>query len=274
MTRRILNVSKKENTGQIDIYGEIVPESWRWADEESAYHFKDALEKIGDVDTITLNINSPGGDVFEGIAIYNMLKRHKAKIVVNIDGLAASIASVIAMAGDVVKMPSNSMMMVHNAMSGGFGNANDLREIADLLEKVTSTLMNTYLDKTEKIKEATLKALLDAETWLTAEEAFSYGFVDEVITSKKIAACASKGELSMFNKVPESVLKMVETPEEDGSEEVETEESSDVERIESLEAKVTKLEADIEKLFELLEADKEDDAPEEDEQQINNKYYL
>ena len=250
-------------TNTIDIYGEV------YADDNSV---KEQLANMQSAKEITVNINSVGGDVFTGISIYNMLKRHKAKIIVNVDGLAASIASVIAMAGDVVKMPSNSMMMVHNAMSGGFGNANDLREIADLLEKVTSTLMNTYLDKSEKIKEATLKALLDAETWLTAEEAFSYGFVDEVITSKKIAACASKGELSMFNKVPASVLKMVETPEE--AEEVETEESSDAERIESLETKVTKLEADIEKLFELLEADKEDDAPEEDEQQINNKYYL
>ncbi|QYA42070.1 Clp protease ClpP [Macrococcoides bohemicum] len=214
MTSRILNVSKTDNVGQIDIYGEIVPEMWRWSDEESAYHFKDTLEKLGDVEEITVNINSPGGDVYEGIAIHNMLKRHKAKVIVNIDGLAASIASVIAMAGDVVRMPNNAMIMIHNAMSGVVGNANDLREVADLLDKVTSTLMNTYLEKTEKLNADTLKALLDAETWLTAEEAFSYGLIDEVITSKKLVACASKEQLTKFNKTPDHVIKMVETPEE------------------------------------------------------------
>ncbi|UBH07849.1 head maturation protease, ClpP-related [Macrococcus armenti] len=214
MTGRILNVSKTENIGQIDIYGEIVPESWRWSDEESAYHFKDTLTKLGDVDEIIVNINSPGGDVFEGITIHNMLKRHKAKVIVNIDGLAASIASVIAMAGDVVRMPSNSMMMIHNAMGGMFGNANDMREIAELLDKVTGTLMETYLAKTDKLNIDSLKALLDAETWMTAEEAFSYGLIDEVITSKKLVACASKSQLTKFNKTPDHVIKMVETPEE------------------------------------------------------------
>ena len=252
-------------TNTIDIYGEV------YADDNSV---KEQLANMQSAKEITVNINSVGGDVFTGISIYNMLKRHKAKIIVNVDGLAASIASVIAMAGDVIRMPSNSMMMIHNAMTMVAGNANDLRSTADLLEKVTDTLMSAYLDRSDKLERNELKALLDAETWLSAEEAKELGLIDEVITSKKIAACASKGELSMFNKVPESVLKMVETPEEDGSEEVETEETSDAERIESLETKVTKLEADIEKLFELLEADKEDDAPEEDEQQINNKYYL
>lgn len=214
MTGRILNVSKIENVGQIDIYGEIVPEDWRWESEESAIHFKNALEKLGDVDEITVNINSPGGDVYEGLTIHNMLKRHKAKVIVNIDGLAASIASVIAMAGDVVRMPNNAMIMIHNAMSGAVGSANDLREVADLLDKVTSTLMNTYLEKTDKLNIDTLKALLDAETWMTAEEAFSYGLIDEVITSKKLVACASKSQLTKFNKTPDHVIKMVETPEE------------------------------------------------------------
>ena len=249
-------------TNTIDIYGEV------YADDNSV---KEQLANMQGAKEITVNINSVGGDVFTGISIYNMLKRHKAKIIVNVDGLAASIASVIAMAGDVIRMPSNSMIMIHNAMTMVAGNANDLRSTADLLEKVTDTLMSAYLDRSDKLERNELKALLDAETWLSAEEAKELGLIDEVITSKKIAACASKGELSMFNKVPASVLKMVETPEEDDNQEVETEESSDAERIESLEAKVTKLEADIEKLFKLLEADKEDDAPEKDEQQINNK---
>lgn len=251
-------------TNTIDIYGEV------YADDNSV---KEQLANMQSAKEITVNINSVGGDVFTGISIYNMLKRHKAKIIVNVDGLAASIASVIAMAGDVIRMPSNSMMMIHNAMTMVAGNANDLRSTADLLEKVTDTLMSAYLDRSDKLERNELKALLDAETWLSAEEAKELGLIDEVITSKKIAACASKGELSMFNKVPASVLKMVETPEEDDNQEVETEESSDAERIESLETKVTKLEADVKKIFELLESD-EDDNTEQESEQINNKYYL
>lgn len=251
-------------TNTIDIYGEV------YADDNSV---KEQLANMQSAKEITVNINSVGGDVFTGISIYNMLKRHKAKIIVNVDGLAASIASVIAMAGDVIRMPSNSMMMIHNAMTMVAGNANDLRSTADLLEKVTDTLMSAYLDRSDKLERNELKALLDAETWLSAEEAKELGLIDEVITSKKIAACASKGELSMFNKVPASVLKMVETPEEDDNQEVETEESSDAERIESLETKVTKLEADVKKIFELLESE-EDDNTEQESEQINNKYYL
>ena len=140
MTKNFLNLKKDGEQGEINIYGEVVPESWRWDDEMSATHFKDQLDKFDGVKEITVNINSPGGSVYEGVAIYNMLKRHKAKVVVNIDGLAASIASVIAMAGDVVRIPSNAMLMVHNAMSMEFGNANDMRETADLLDKITSSI--------------------------------------------------------------------------------------------------------------------------------------
>ena len=165
-------------TNTIDIYGEV------YADDNSV---KEQLANMQSAKEITVNINSVGGDVFTGISIYNMLKRHKAKIIVNVDGLAASIASVIAMAGDVIRMPSNSMMMIHNAMTMVAGNANDLRSTADLLEKVTDTLMSAYLDRSDKLERNELKALLDAETWLSAEEAKELGLIDEVITSKKIA---------------------------------------------------------------------------------------
>lgn len=215
MTKSILNLKQEGQTGIIDIYGEIVPELWRWEGEESATHFKEQLNQFDDsVTEIVVNINSPGGDVFEGIAIHNMLKRHKAKITVNVDGLAASIASVIAMAGDVVRMPSNAMMMVHNALTYSYGNAEDLRETAELLDKVTAVISTTYLNKSEELNSDTLKALLDAETWLTAEEAFNYGLIDEVITSKKLVACVTDQQLNKFNKTPSNVFKMVETPKE------------------------------------------------------------
>ena len=218
MTRTILNINKTGNVGVIDIYGEVISETWKWSDDEvSAYSFKDAIENLGDVTEIVVNINSPGGDVFEGLAIHNILKRHDAKVTVNIDGLCASIASVIAMAGDTIRMPKNALMMIHNAMTSDFGNANELRETADLLDKVTSQLMTTYLDKSESLNEATLKVLLDAETWLTADEAKHYGLVDEVIAEKKLVACADEEQLSKFMKTPKSVTMIkntVETPKE------------------------------------------------------------
>lgn len=218
MTRTILNIDKTGNVGVIDIYGEVISETWKWSDDEvSAYSFKDAIENLGDVTEIIVNINSPGGDVFEGLAIHNILKRHDAKITVNIDGLCASIASVIAMAGDTIRMPRNALMMIHNAMTSDFGNANELRETADLLDKVTSQLMTTYLDKSDSLNEATLKVLLDAETWLTADEAKHYGLVDEVIAEKKLVACADEEQLSKFMKTPKSVTMIkntVETPKE------------------------------------------------------------
>lgn len=284
MTESFLNLKKEGKKGVIDIYGEIVPESWRWEDEMSAMHFKDQLEKFSDVEEITVNINSPGGAVFEGVAIYNMLKRHKAKVIVNIDGLAASIASVIAMAGDVVRIPSNSMLMVHNAMSMEFGNAKDMREAADLLDKITGTIRTTYLDKTDKINEATLTALMDAETWLTADEAKHYGLVDEVITSKELVACASKERLSKFSKTPDKFMKMVETPknataltsdfkelvrmvknelEESPDETEEVEETEEEEKTE-LEKIVERLDA-IEKRLDVLESDESSDDEDKEE---------
>ena len=201
---------------EIDIYGEIVDETLLETDV-SANSFKEQLKNYGDVEEIIVNLNSPGGSVFSGIAIHNMLKRHKAKVTVNIDGLCASIASVIAMAGDTIRMPRNALMMIHNAMTSDFGNANELRETANLLDKVTSQLMTAYLDKSESLNEATLKVLLDAETWLTADEAKHYGLVDEVIAEKKLVACADEEQLSKFMKTPKSVTMIkntVETPKE------------------------------------------------------------
>src|SRR5690606_20024488 len=104
-------------------------------------------EKLGRVETLNVFINSPGGSVFQGQAIYNILKRQKARVNVYIDGLAASIASVIAMAGDTIFMPKNAMMMVHNPWTFSIGNAQDLRKEADTLDKIRETLIEAYLSK-------------------------------------------------------------------------------------------------------------------------------
>lgn len=127
------------------------------------------------METINLHINSVGGDVFAGQAIHSMLKRHKATVNVYVDGLAASIASVIAMAGDNVFMPSNTMMMIHHPWGCRVGNASELRKAADDLDKIAETSITVYMDKTGQSREKIVE-IMDGETWLTAAECVELGF--------------------------------------------------------------------------------------------------
>ncbi len=138
--------AKANNKGELSIYGPISEYSW-WGDEVTPKLFKSDLDALGDVDEIDVFINSGGGDVFAGQAIHSMLKRHKATINVYVDGLAASIASVIAMAGDKVTVPKNAMIMIHKAWSWGSGNSDDFRKLADDLEKIEETIINAYQEK-------------------------------------------------------------------------------------------------------------------------------
>ncbi|MFC0525784.1 head maturation protease, ClpP-related [Pontibacillus salicampi] len=131
-------------------------------------------------DQINVHINSPGGDVFDGVAIHNLLKNHKAEIIVYVDGIAASAASVIAMAGDKIIMPRNTMMMIHNASTFGFGNAKAFKKLANDLEKVDSgPVLQSYTSRFVG-EQGELQNLLDDETFLTADECYSLGFADEV----------------------------------------------------------------------------------------------
>ncbi|MCE4960583.1 head maturation protease, ClpP-related [Staphylococcus chromogenes] len=219
MNKQYFNIAKiNDSVGEIDIYGEIIDESWRMSDAEtSAPSFKDALKELKDVKQITVNINSGGGDVFSGVAIHNMLKSHKAHVTVKIDGLAASIASVIAMAGDKVIIPRNAMLMIHNAWTFAVGNANDLRKQAEDLEKVNSVVINSYLDKNPDIDEDKLRSLMDEETWLTAQEAKDLGLVDEIAEPNKAAANITKNQIERYDNVPQKFKNeepTVETPKE------------------------------------------------------------
>ena len=192
------------------IDGEIVTDEYEDTDT-SAAGFRNALKSLGDVKSINLHINSPGGSVFEGIAIYNMLKQNSARINVYIDGLAASIASVIAMSGDAIFMPSNSMMMVHNPWVMAIGNANELRKQADALDQITKSSVQTYLAKAgDKLDEKTLTQLMDDETWLTAQEAVDYGLADEVMEPNKAVASINKQFVSRYRHVPEQLIKQAE----------------------------------------------------------------
>ena len=129
---------------------------------------------------ISLYINSPGGDIFAGFSLYNILNRHPAAKNVHIDGLAASAASVVAMAGDTIKMPENATLMIHNAWTYASGGAEDLRRTADELDRINDQIADIYAARTGKEKDE-ISALMTAETWMSGAEALNMGFVDELI---------------------------------------------------------------------------------------------
>ncbi|EJD80597.1 Clp protease ClpP [Staphylococcus epidermidis] len=205
--KKYFQIKKKtDKKGEIFIYGDIVSEEW-FANEVTAPGFKQQLDELGNVSEIDVHINSSGGNVFEGHAIYNMLKMHKAKINIYIDALAASIASVIAMSGDTIFMHKNSFLMIHNSWIMTVGNAKELRDTADLLDKTDEASNQAYLDRALNISEEELKELLDAETWLTASEALEKGFIDEILEPNEIAASISDERYKLFKSVPSSITK-------------------------------------------------------------------
>lgn len=174
-----------DNSISLYIYGDVEGDFYDfWTgnvieSETSANHFRDELAKYPNAQQIDIFINSYGGSVFEGTAIYNQLKRHPAHKTVYIDGFACSIASVIAMAGDEIVMPRNALMMVHNMWMGVCGNADELRKAADDLDTINAAGRAAYLERAdEKLTEEQLVSMMDAETWLTAEQCIEYGLAD------------------------------------------------------------------------------------------------
>lgn len=196
-------------TGELYIYGDIV--SYQWDDSDTtAQSFKNDLDALGDIHTLNVYINSPGGSVFQGQAIYTILKRHKATVNAHIDGVAASISSVIPMAADNVFMPRNAMMMVHNPWTLAMGNAQELRKQADDLDRIRESILEAYLGKTgDKLSREKLVELLDNETWLTAQECLDYGLCDQVVEAKEVAASIGAELLNRFKNVPESLKNAV-----------------------------------------------------------------
>ncbi len=183
----------------------------------SAKQFNDDLQALPDsVKTISLYINSAGGSVFEGMSIYNQLRRHPATVNTHIDGLAASISSLIAMVGEKITIAANGMMMIHKPMGGGIGTADDLRQVADALDKVQETLRDTYVAKTA-IDASEVDKLLNAETWMTASEALVRGFVDEIEEARQMAAHVNI-EQHGFKNVPDSLPSAIYTVKPQGDE--------------------------------------------------------
>lgn len=201
------------DTGELYIYGDIV--SYQWDDSDTtAQSFKDDLKSLGDIKTLNVYINSPGGSVFQGQAIHTILKRHKAHVNVHVDGVAASIASVIAMAGDMVYMPRNAMMMIHNPWTIALGNAQELRKQADDLDKIRESLIEAYLNKTgDKLGRELLVRMMDEETWLTAQECYDYGLCDELEEEREIAASIDTELFARFKNAPKELLKTAKSNE-------------------------------------------------------------
>lgn len=195
-----------DGKAEIFIYSDIGYD-W-WEGKSTAQLFAEELKNLGDVSSIDLHINSNGGDVFDGQAIHTLIKNHKGFVTAYIDGLAASIATVIAMGADKVIMPKNAMMMIHNAWTGLYGNANDLRKMADDLDHINDTIVHTYLAKVkDKTDEATIRDLMNKESWLNAEECLSLGLCDEVSEPVKMAACLTKEQAHKFKNAPKELIK-------------------------------------------------------------------
>lgn len=178
MNKKYFSLERTNQTATINIYGDIT--SWEWFDTDvSAAKLSKQLEAIGDVDKIDVFINSYGGEVAEGLAIYNALRRHPAQVTTYCDGFAASIASVIFMAGDNRVMNEASLLMIHNAWTNARGNAEELRKQADDLEIITQASIEAYKAHSNLTQEE-IQELLDAETWILPETALEYGFATSI----------------------------------------------------------------------------------------------
>lgn len=181
-------VKNDDKSAELMLYGDIA-ESF-WGDTISAKEVTEYLADL-DVENIDVYINSNGGVVDTAIAINNALRRHKAKVTVNIDGIAASAATLITCAGDIVRMPKNALFMIHNPSTIAMGDSEEMRKQADVLEKYKNSITETYLQKVNIDKEK-LSELMDNETWLNAEEALEYGFIDEITENTDIQVVENK----------------------------------------------------------------------------------
>lgn len=185
-------------TGSLYLYGPIWGEAL-FDDEVAPGKMRKELEALGDIDTLKVFVDSPGGDPFAAAAIYNILRRHPARVHMYVDGLAASAASVVVMAGDKVTMYTNSLLMIHDAWTIVLGNKKELRKEADTLETIDEGIVASYKEKTG-LSRRRIVEMMGAETWMGAKEAKELGFADEVEESQAVAASIDGDFLVMNGK--------------------------------------------------------------------------
>lgn len=207
------NAAGDSRVGELSIYGPISDDdgmSWLF-DDVSPKQFKQELDDLGDINTLNVTINSPGGDVFAGQAIHSMLVRHPATVNMFIDGLAASTASLVAAAGDHVIMPRNAMLMVHDPFTVALGNAREFRQQAEILDTIRESMIAAYQRKTD-LDHDELVGLLEAETWLTAEDAVEFGFADAIEEAKVVTASLVRPGVVAFNGLQVSLERFKNPP--------------------------------------------------------------
>ena len=187
---------------RVDIMGPIG--GW----DVSGSEFLRELKDLGDVDSIDLRIHSPGGSVLDGWAIANGIKNHPAHVVARVEGLAASMGSVVLMSADEIEIPQNAYVMIHNVSGGAFGEADELESMAALMRKLQDDVTDFYANATGKDREE-IAEMMAAETWMNGEDAVEHGFATRVLEPVKAAACADLETLvSKFENVPEAVLEL------------------------------------------------------------------
>lgn len=215
-TIKVKNFSKENKTADLYIYGAIIDNTdWKWDETDvMPEDVKEAIEGLQGLDQINIYINSPGGSVFSGMAIYNMLKRNKAKKIVYVDGIAASMASVLALVGDEIYMPENSYFMIHKPYTVAMGNADEMRKVADDLEVIEEGMMTVYESNIkEGVDIEVIREMVNDETWLTAEETSKYF---EVTLTDPIEIAAKGTELlGEYKNVPKELTKIKRSEEND-----------------------------------------------------------
>lgn len=209
-----LTTSEDGTTADLDIYGDI-SSCWWDDDAMSAPKLSKQLDELGDVSQINVHINSYGGEVAEGLAIYSALRRHKARVRTTCDGFACSIASVIFMAGDERFMSDASLLMIHNAWTSAWGvNAADLRKLADDMDTITSASKSAYMSRVS-ITEDELTELMDAETWISPADAVDMGFATAIETFESGDKASQGARDSLMALVMASVEHRAATKDDD-----------------------------------------------------------
>lgn len=205
MNKKYFQLTQNNNEVDIQIYGDIT--SWEWLESDvSSYTLSKQIEAL-ECDQINVYINSYGGEVAEGLAIYNQLKRHKAKVKTVCDGFACSAASVVFMAGDERIMSTASLLMIHNAWTRVKGNSKELRKQADDLDKITQASVNAYMQEIN-ITEEELKQMLDDETWITPQEAIEKGFITAIVNEKEAEEVSQSVKKSLIKMIKEVQAKI------------------------------------------------------------------
>lgn len=195
-------------TVEVLIY-DVIGQTWD-GEGVTAKSFMRDMQGFADATTIVVRINSPGGSVFDGLAIYNALREHKAEKRGYVDGLAGSMASVIAMACNTLTMYDNALMFVHHPQGGVFGNAKSMRDMADMLDKATASIIKAYVDKSGQ-SEDEIRSLLDREAWLDAEEAFELGLIDATTEQMQLAAHFTIDDVQAHAVVPDDMRERIES---------------------------------------------------------------